>query len=139
MPAWIIYALGSAFFAGLVTIFAKIGITGIDNTLATTVRAIVMALFLIILSLSLGKFSGLQSLNNKIFLFILLSGIAGALSWLCYFLALRFGQATGAASLDRLSIVFVVIFAALFLGESLTWKTALGALLISLGAIVMVF
>lgn len=138
MELWILYSLLSAAFAALVAIFGKIGLQNIDSTLATTVRSLVMALFLFLISLSLGKFSLLHTIKNKVLLFIILSGIAGALSWLFYFFALKTGVASGVAALDRLSVVFVVIFAILFLGEQLNLYTAMGAVLITIGAILMV-
>ena len=138
MQPWIIYSLLSAMFAGLVAIFGKIGLKNIDSTLATTVRSFVMALFLFIVSLTLGKFNLLGTIKNKVLFFIVLSGIAGALSWLFYFFALKTGIASGVAAIDRLSVVFVVIFAILFLGEKLSWQTAIGALLITIGAVIMV-
>lgn len=127
----------SAVFAGLVAIFGKIGIANVDSTLATTVRAIIMGVFLAIVSLSLGKFDSLSTLMGKPMLFIMLSGIAGALSWLCYFVALKYGPASGVAAIDRTSVVFVLIFAALFLAEKITLKSAAGAIMIALGAILM--
>jgi len=135
--SWITLALLSAAFAAAVAIFGKIGISGIDSTLATSVRAVIMALFLVIVSLTLGKFNLLSTLNKKALIFITFSGIAGALSWLFYFLALKKGPASGVAALDRLSVVFVLILAVLFLGEHLSFKSALGAVLISCGAILM--
>jgi len=138
MQLWIIYSLLSAIFAGLVAIFGKIGLKDVDSTLATTVRSFVMALFLFATSLALGKFNLLNTIKNKVLFFIVLSGIAGALSWLFYFFALKTGIASGVAAIDRLSVVFVVIFAILFLGEKLSWQTAIGALLITIGAIIMV-
>ncbi|OGZ02711.1 MAG: hypothetical protein A2390_01230 [Candidatus Liptonbacteria bacterium RIFOXYB1_FULL_36_10] len=135
--SWITLALLSAASAAAVAIFGKIGINGIDSTLATSVRAVIMALFLVIVSLTLGKFDLLYTLNKKALIFITFSGIAGALSWLFYFLALKKGPASGVAALDRLSVVFVLILAVLFLGEHLSWKSALGATLISFGAILM--
>lgn len=137
MELWIIFALLSAGFAGLVAVLGKIGIQNIDATLATTVRALVMAGFLVTVSLSLGKAKLLSTIDSKAFLFIVLSGIAGALSWIFYFVALKTGPATAVAALDRLSVVFVVILAVLFLGESLTWKSGLGVLLLTFGAILM--
>ncbi len=136
--SWIIFALLSAVTAALVAIFGKIGISGIDSTLATTVRAIIMALFLIIVSLVLGKFELLKTINSKTFTFIILAGIAGALSWLFYFLSLKLGPASGVAALDRLSVVFVLIFSVLFLAEKLTLYKLLGAILITIGAILMI-
>ncbi len=136
ISTWIIYALLSALFAAAVAILGKIGISQIDTTLATTIRSIVMSIALILATFSLGKFD-LTKIDNKAFFFIFLSGLAGALSWIFYFNALKTGPATGVAALDRLSVVFVLVLAILFLGESLTWKTGLGALLVSLGAILL--
>ena len=135
---WIIYALGSALCAALVAIFGKIGLKNIDVTLATSIRSVVMAIFLVIVAFGLGKFKFVDSIDSKALTFIILSGIAGALSWLCYFLALKIGPTSGVAALDRLSVVFVVVFAALFLAESITWKIGLGALLITGGALLFV-
>lgn len=137
MELWILYSLLSAAFAALVAIFGKIGLAGIDSTLATTVRAFVMALFLFFVSLSLGKFSLLHTIKNKTLLFIILSGVAGALSWLFYFFAIKTGIVSGVAALDRLSVVFVLVFAILFLGEKLTVYSGVGAILILIGAILM--
>jgi transporter family protein len=137
MPSWILFAILSAVSAALVAVFGKVGISNIDSTLATTVRAIVMAVFLFVVSLSLGKLELLKTINYKALLFITLSGLAGALSWLFYFFALKNGPASGVAALDRLSVVFVLILAVLFLGEDLTWKSGLGAALLTAGAVLM--
>lgn len=137
MAPWIIFAILSAVFAALVAIFGKIGIANLDSTLATTVRAVIMAIFLVLVSLFLGKAPLLHSINNRALTFIILSGIAGALSWLFYFFALRIGPAPGVAALDRLSVVFVLILALLFLGEHLTWKSGLGAVFLTIGAVMM--
>lgn len=134
---WIIFALLSAVFAALVGIFGKVGIKGIDSTLATSVRAVVMAVFLVLVSLILGKAKLLHTIENRVLLFIVLSGVAGALSWLFYFFALKTGPVSAVAALDRLSVVFVLILAALFLGEHLTWKTGIGGALITAGAVLM--
>ena len=136
---WLVYACISAFFAALVAIFGKLGLKNIDATLATTIRGIIMAAFLFAVSLSFGKFNGfsLDQLSSREWLFIALSGIAGALSWLFYFVALKGGSASGVGAIDRLSIVFIVVLAAVFLGESFGWKTALGAALVSAGAILI--
>ncbi len=136
---WLLYAFISAFFAALVAIFGKLGLKSIDPTLATTIRGIIMAGFLFVLSFSIGKFNGfsLTNLSSRDWILITLSGIAGALSWLFYFVALKEGPASAVASIDRLSIVFIVVLAALFLGEAFTWKVALGALLVSAGAVLI--
>ena len=135
--SWITYALGSAVFASLVAIFGKIGLKGVDSTLATTLRSLVMAAFLVIVSLSIGKFSGISSITGKPLLFIILSGIAGALSWLCYFFAIKYGPVGGVVALDRLSVVFALILAAIFLGEAFTLKTAFGGILVFVGALLI--
>lgn len=137
MPTWILFALLSAVSAAAVAIFGKIGVSKIDTTLATTVRAVIMTVFLLIVSFSLGKTSGLSTIDSRALLFIALSGIAGALSWLAYFFALKYGSAPAVAALDRLSVVFVLIFAILFLAQKLTLKSAIGAILVTIGAILM--
>lgn len=136
---WLLFALFSAVAAALVAIFGKLGLQKIDTTLATTIRSTIMAAALIILSLSLKKFSGfsLHDLTGRQWTYIILAGLAGAASWLFYFAALKLGLATRVAALDRTSIVFVVIFSALFLGEPLTWKAALGAIFMVGGAILL--
>jgi transporter family protein len=137
VPIWIGYALLAAFFAGLVAIFGKVGIKEVDATLATAVRAVVMAAFLVTAAIALGKTGSLGGISRRSFVFIVLSGAAGAASWLCYFIALREGPATGVAALDRLSVVFVFILAVAFLGEAFTAKAALGAALVVTGAILL--
>jgi transporter family protein len=136
---WILLGFLSALFAALVAIFGKIGVKNIDTTLATTVRAVIMALFLIIISLVLGKQSLISQINSKAMLFIVLSGVAGALSWLSYFLALKIGQVKGVAVLDRFSVVLAILLAALFLGESITVKNWIGMILITAGLLLFIF
>lgn len=136
---WLIYAFLSAIFAALVAILAKLGLKGIDSTLATAVRSIIMAGFLFLTAFSLKKFQGFnfESFSQKEWLLIVLSGIAGAISWLFYFYALKDGMAGKVAAIDRLSLVFVIILAAMFLGEKLGWQSAVGALLMVSGAILI--
>ena len=136
---WIIYALLAAIFAAAVAILGKIGLKEVDPTLATTIRAVVMAVFLLGAAAMLQKFSLLKTVGNETLTFIIFSGVAGALSWLFYFLALKYGPATGVAALDRLSVVFVVILAAMFLGEALTLKSVSGLVLLVLGALLLVW
>jgi len=135
--SWIIFALLSAVFAALVAIFGKIGIANVDTTLATTVRAFIMTFFLVMASLVLGKHHLIGTIDNKALLYIVLSGLAGAVSWLCYFLALKSGPAASVAALDRLSLVFVLFLAAAFLSEGLTWKSMIGVVFMVVGAILM--
>lgn len=136
---WLIYAFLSAIAAALVAIFAKLGLKNIDSTLATTVRSIIMAGFLFVTALSLKKFQGfsLSSFNQKEWILIVLAGIAGAISWLFYFYALKEGMAGKVAAIDRLSLVFVIVLAAIFLGEKLSWQTAIGAIIMASGAVLI--
>lgn len=133
---YIIFALLSALTAALVAIFGKIGLGKVDTTLATAIRAVVMAVLLVLAALVLKKWD-LAQINSKAYLFIFLAGLAGAASWLFYFMALKFGPATSVAALDRLSVVFVIVFAALFLGEAFTIKSVLGGILIVAGALLL--
>lgn len=135
---WVLYAFLAALTAALVAIFAKLGLQNVDPTLATTLRALIMALFLVMVSLLLGKFNGFAistSLSGKEWLLLSLAGIAGALSWLFYFFALKQGSASAVVAIDRLSLVFVIILAALFLQEIITWRTLTGLFLMVAGAL----
>jgi bacterial/archaeal transporter family protein len=136
---WWLYALLSSITAALVAIFGKMGLQGVDSTLATALRSIIMAVFMVLAALLLGKFNGFTfaSLSGRAWLFIALAGVAGALSWLFYFMALKMGLVNKVVVIDRLSLVFVVILSAIFLGEAFTWKVALGAVLMVGGALVI--
>lgn len=137
---WLIFAFLSAITAALVAIFGKLGLKSLDSTLATTIRSIVMAIFLVITSLCLGKFNNFNfhSLAARDWLLIVAAGICGALSWLFYFFALKTGLATRVVVIDRLSLVFVIILAAIFLGEALTWRVAMGAVFMVVGALLII-
>jgi transporter family protein len=135
----IIFAFLAAAFAALVAIFGKIGLENIDSTLATTVRAMIMTVFLIVVALLLGKVSaeGFFAISNRAWLFIALSGIAGALSWLFYFAAIQSGTTSTVVAIDKLSIIFVVIFAGFFLAEGFSWGNIAGSLLMAGGAVLI--
>lgn len=137
MESWVIYALISAFTAGLVAVFGKIGLENVDSTVATTIRAFVMFLFSVIILLSTKKFQLISGLENKAMASIILSGIMGALSWLAYFLALKSGNVSKVVPVDRLSIVFAVVLSFVFLGESLNLTSIAGITLMVLGAILL--
>lgn len=139
MQAWLIFSILSALMASLVAIFGKLGLKNIDSTLATTIRSIVMALFLIITSFTLRKFDNFSfsSMVMKDWILIILAGIAGATSWLFYFLALKSGDATKVVAIDRLSLVFVAVLAFVFLGETLNWQEMIGVGLMVGGAIIV--
>ena len=136
---WLILALLSAVAAAFVGIFAKIGLANIDTNTATAIRAVIMALFLILVVLVEGKLVNVSSIlsDKSAMFYIVLSGIAGALSWLFYFLALKLGEVSQIVPIDRLSIVFAIILAVLFLGEKLSWKVGIGAALMAVGAIII--
>jgi bacterial/archaeal transporter family protein len=136
---WLIYALLSAVFAALVAIFGKVGLQGLDSTTATAVRAVVMAIFLVAVVLVLGKGNlvGAIAGNSDAMKFIVLSGVAGALSWLFYFLALQKGTVSQVVPVDRSSVVFALLLAFMFLGEKLSLQSAAGAALIVIGAILV--
>ena len=134
---WVTLGILSAVFAALVAVLAKVGLQHVDATLATTVRAIFMGLMLLAVSLATGRFAGAGEIPREAWIVIVLSGLAGAASWLCYFIGIQLGQASGVAALDRLSIVFVVVFAGLFLGESLDPLRLLGCGLIVAGALLV--
>lgn len=137
MKGWLVWALLSAVFAALTAILAKIGVFGIDPNLATAVRTSVVVVLTWAIALAASPMRALSDIKPRSWLFLTLSGLATGLSWLCYFRALKLGEASRVAPIDKLSVVFVVIFAAAFLGERLTLAGVLGALLITAGAIVL--
>ena len=136
---WIIFALLSALTAALVAIFGKIGLQGIDTTTATATRAVIMALFLIGLVLIEGKLASVGPIfrDSKALFYIILSGIVGALSWLFYFVALKSARVSQVVPIDRLSVVFALVFALLILGEKISLKAGIGAALIVAGGILV--
>ncbi len=137
---WMLLAAGSAVAAAFVAIFGKIGLKDIDPTLATIVRGVVMAAILVVAGFAFGKFNGFDpaSWSGRSWLFILLAALAGAASWILYFMALREGPASAVAVIDKMSVVIVIIAAALFLGEALTWKSILGVVLTVIGTVLIV-
>lgn len=135
--SWVVYALLSAIFAALVAIFGKLGVSKLDSTVATMIRAIVMTIFFVVVVSMMGKIHLIKTFDKRALLFVFLAGLAGALSWLFYFRALQVGPVNGVAALDRLSVVFVFVFSLLFLGDQFTWRVGLGAIILSVGAILM--
>lgn len=134
---WLLWALLSAVFAGLTAVLAKVGVAGVDSNLATAVRTTVVLVFAWGVALAASPAHALAGFSRRTWLFLVLSGMATGASWLCYFRALQLGEASKVAPIDKLSVVFVLAFAALFLGEALTWRTALGGGLITAGALVL--
>jgi transporter family protein len=134
---WLSWALLSALFAGLTAILAKIGVTGVDSNLATAVRTTVVLVFAWGVALATTPLAAVTEFSRRTWLFLVLSGVATGLSWLCYFHALQLGPASNVAPIDKLSVVFVLVFSATFLGEALTWNTIAGGALIAGGAVLL--
>jgi transporter family protein len=135
---WRIYALGSALFAALTALFGKVGVAEMSSDLATFYRTVVILMMLALVVASRQEWQRPDTLSPRGLAFLALSGLATGLSWLCYYRALQLGPASRVAPVDKLSVVLVVLLAALFLGERLTWKTGCGAALITAGAALMV-
>lgn len=134
---WRFWALGSAGFAALTAILAKVGVEGVNSNLATAIRTGVILLFSWTLVIATGDARGVGGLAPRTWAFLGLSGLATGLSWLCYFRALQLGKASQVAPVDKLSVVFVIALGALVLGERLTWHEWTGGALILAGAIVI--
>ena len=135
--SWQFWALLAAIFAALTAIFAKIGVEDINSNFATFLRTIVVVVALAILVFSTGQSQNLSSISTNSLIFLALSGLATGASWLCYFKALQIGKASQVAPVDKLSVVFVAIIAALFLGERLSGQGWAGVLLVALGALLV--
>ena len=135
---WFLLALGSAVFAALTSILAKVGIEGVNSNLATAIRTFVvlaMAWGMVFLT---GSQGGISAISRKSWLFLILSGLATGASWLCYYRALQIGQASKVVPIDKLSVVITLILAFVILKEPFTTKSALGAVLITAGTLIMV-
>jgi len=135
---WQVYALASAFFAGLTAILAKVGVRDVDSNLATAIRTGVILVLTWVIVAAQGSYKVLPALSGRTLIFLTLSGLATGASWLFYFQALKLGPASRVAPLDKLSVVFAIVLAALFLHEPLTWRVALGAGLMVSGAVLLI-
>lgn len=136
---WLIYAILSAVAAALVSVFGKIGLQGVDSGTATVIRAVVMALFLIgvmVVQKAYGHLGAVLS-NKRAMLFIVISGIAGAVSWLFYFVALKYGKVSQVAPVDKLSVVLATLIAVVFLGEHVSAVGIGGVVMITIGIIMV--
>ena len=134
---WLTWSLLSAFFAAATAILAKIGVKDTDANVATAVRTSVVVVFTWLLAYINRQPSSFQAFSRKTWVFLVFSGIATGLSWLCYFHALQIGPASRVAPIDKLSVPLVILFAVLFLGEPLTWGKGVGGFLIVAGAIII--
>lgn len=135
---WLLFAILSAVFAAATAILAKIGIDGVDSNLATAIRTIVVLVLawgMVFLTNSAG---GISAISTRSWIFLILSGLATGASWLCYFYAIKIGDVSKVVPIDKCSLVLTIIFAVIFLGETLTWKTVVGSILLLAGALVMV-
>ena len=133
---WFIWAFLSALFAGLTAILAKVGVRDVDSNLATAIRTTVVLAFTWAIALS-RRGQTLSGIPSRTWSFLVLSGFATGASWLCYFRALQLGDASKVAPVDKLSVVFAMVLAALFLGEQLSWKHLIGGTLIVAGIIIV--
>lgn len=134
---WILYAIGSALFAGITSILAKCAIKKTDSTLATAIRTIIVLLFAWIMVFAVGSQNTIRSIPLKTILFLILSGIATGASWLCYFKALQLGDVNKVVTIDKLSILVTIVFSYLVFREKLTKKTAAGLAVLLAGTVVM--
>ena len=135
---WWIYALLSALFASLTAIFAKIGIVGVNSNLATAIRTIIILMVAWGIVLARGEAKGIATLSKQNIIFLIISGIATGLSWIFYFKALQLGKVSQVAPIDKLSVALAIVFSIIFLGETLTFKTAIGAGCILAGTIIII-
>jgi transporter family protein len=137
-PAWVGFALGSAFFAALTALFGKLGVAGINSNMATFIRTIViLVVTALILSLR-SEWQKPQAIGASSWLYLVLSGIATGLSWLCYYRALQLGPVSKVAPIDKLSVAIAIVLGILVLGEQLTWQVAVGGALIVAGSVVII-
>ena len=137
--SWQFWALLSAAFAALTAICAKVGVENVDSDFATLIRTVVILLVLTGIVLVLGKAQPLGSISGRSYAFLVLSGLATGASWLCYFRALKLGDAARVAPVDKLSVVLVALFGATFLGEHLSLSNWARVVLIAAGALLVAF
>jgi bacterial/archaeal transporter family protein len=139
LSSWQLWAVLSAIFAALTAIFAKIGVENVNSDLATFIRTVVVVIALALIVYATGQFRNSAAISGRTYLFLVLSGLGTGASWLCYFRALKLGNAGQVAPVDKMSVVLVAIFGVLFLGEKLTTLNWVGVALITLGAVLVAF
>jgi len=139
MQSWQLWALLSAVFAALTAIFAKVGVENVSSDLATFIRTIVVVAVLALIVYGTRQFQNPADISARTYLFLLLSGLGTGASWLCYFRALKLGNAAQVAPIDKLSVVLVAVFGVVFLGERLTAVNWLGIMLVTAGALLVAF
>ena len=134
---WFFWALSSAFFGGVTALLAKIGVSGLNSNLATAIRTSVILIFTWAIVFATSGGIDVQSISRKTWIFLVLSGVATGLSWLCYFRALQIGELSKVAPVDKLSVVMAMAFGALFLHERLTAREGIGGFFIAAGALIL--
>lgn len=137
LPLWLLLSLGSAFFAGLTAIFGKLGVTGLNSNLATLIRTLVVALMTAGIVTARREWEFPTDIGLRPVSFLVLSGLATGLSWLCYYRALQLAPASLVAPIDKLSVAFAIVLGVLVLGEPLTWRLAVGGAFVAAGALVI--
>jgi len=139
LSSWQLWAILSAVFAALTAIFAKVGVENVNSDFATFIRTIVILVTLAFILLATGQFQSLGTISKRTYVFLVLSGLATGASWICYFRALKIGQASQVAPVDKMSVVLVAIFGVIFLGEKLTLPNWIGVALIAVGAVLVAY
>ena len=135
---WVVFAVLSAVFASLTSILAKVGIDGVNSNLATAIRTVVVVLMSWGMVFLTHSQSGLQEISKRSWIFLILSGLATGVSWLCYYRALQLGDASKVVPIDKMSVVITLVLAFVFLHEELTAKSLIGCILIGIGTMIMV-
>lgn len=135
---WMVFAVLSALFAALTSILAKIGIDGVNSNLATAIRTVVVVIMAWVMVFITHAQGGISSIGKKSWIFLILSGLATGISWLCYYKALQIGDASKVVPIDKLSVVITLVLAFVFLKEEFTAKSLIGCILITAGTLIMV-
>lgn len=135
---WLILSILSAFFAAVTSILAKIGIENVNSNLATAIRTLVVVIMSWLIVFITNSQTGIHDISNKSWLFLILSGFATGLSWLCYYAAIKSGQVSKVVAVDKASVILTFIMAFIFLGEKFTLKSIIGAMLIGIGTFIMI-
>jgi len=135
---WMVFAFGSAIFAALTSILAKVGIEGVNSNLATAIRTVVVVIMAWVMVFITNAQGGLPGISRKSWIFLILSGLATGASWMCYYKALQIGDASKVVPIDKLSVIFTLVLAFVFLHEEFTIKSLIGCVLIGGGTLLMV-
>lgn len=136
--SWVVFAIGSAFFAGLTAVLGKLGVEGVNSNLATLIRTVVILVVIAGIVSLRHEWRPSAPIAPRTWVFLILSGIATGLSWLCYYRALQLGPVTRVAPIDKLSVAFAIVLGLVFVHEALSWPVFVGGLLIVAGSVVMI-